>query len=98
MSDHNLLLVIRAINLLSYSQRREGLWDAERAGRIAKRIVTIEETRAGITPGSDYRSEDIDLWFRVRSLSPHFGEGREVRIRYPRVSGDLGLVEEVFTW
>jgi hypothetical protein len=61
MSDHILLLVIRAINLLSYPQRREGLWDAELAGGIAKRIVTIEETGAGITPGSGYKSEDIDL-------------------------------------
>ncbi|KAJ5123150.1 hypothetical protein N7448_009247 [Penicillium atrosanguineum] len=87
-----------AIDLMAYSQRREGLWDAELAGRIAKRIVTIEETGARIAPGTEYGPEEIKLSARVRSLSPSFGEGRVAKIRYNRVSGDTGLVEEVFTW
>lgn len=87
-----------AINLMVYSQRGEGLWDAELAGRIAKRIVTIEETGAGITPGTEYKPEGIELSVRVRCLSPSFGEGGVANIRYNQVSGDAGLVEEVFTW
>jgi hypothetical protein len=81
-----------------YSQRREGLWDSELAGRITKRIVTIEETGAGITSGTEYKPEEIELSARIRCLSPSFGEGRAAKIRYNQVSGDAGLVEEVFTW
>lgn len=88
----------RAIALLSYCQRREGLWDSEIAGRIATRLVSIEETAANIKPGTEYTPGDIALSARVQSLSPKFEEGRRVRVRYNKDKTPLGLVEEVFTW
>jgi hypothetical protein len=88
----------QAIFLLSYCQRREGLWDSELAGRIANRIVRIEETAANISPGADYHPSDIALSARVRSLSPRFDEQKRIRVRYNREGVETGLTEEVFTW
>lgn len=64
---------------------------------VVSQIVTIEETDAGIPPGTEYQPEDIELSARVSSLSPSLEDGRVAKIRYNRVSGDSGLVEEVFT-
>lgn len=88
----------QAIFLLSYCQRREGLWDSELAGRIANRIVRIEETAANISPGADYHPSDIALSARVRSLSPRFDEQKRIIVRYNREGVETGLTEEVFTW
>ncbi|KAJ5757801.1 uncharacterized protein N7511_006495 [Penicillium nucicola] len=88
----------RAIDLMLSCQRREGLWDAELAGRVAKRVVQIEENAAGIEPGADYTPIDIDYDARVRSLSPQYSQGREMRIRYHKQGGGSELVEEIVTW
>lgn len=88
----------QAIFLLSYCQRREGLWDSELAGRIANRIVKIEETAAGILPGAEYHPSDIPLSARVRSLSPQLDEQKRIKIRYNREGDEGGPTEETFTW
>jgi hypothetical protein len=79
-------------------QRREGLWDAAIAGRIAKRVVQIEENAAGVDPGVPYTSVDIDLNARVRSLSPQFGQGRDMKIIYHEKGQGSELIEEIVTW
>ncbi|CAG7930855.1 unnamed protein product [Penicillium olsonii] len=88
----------RAIDLLSTCHRREGLWDSELVGRIARRIVSIEEEAAGITPGSSYTPADIGIIARVRSLNPQYGQEREIKIRYNREGDCAAPVEEIFTW
>lgn len=88
----------QAIFLLSYCQRREGLWDSELAGRIANRIVKIEETAARILPGAEYHPSNIPLCARVRSLSPQFDEQRRIKIRYNREGDESGPKEETLTW
>lgn len=88
----------QAIFFLSYCQRREGLWDSELAGRIANHIVRIEETAAGIPPGTEYHPFDIPLSARVRSLSPQLDEQRRIKIRYNRECDETGPTEETFTW
>lgn len=47
----------RAIGLLLASPRREGLWDAYRAGRVAERVMLREEI--GLEPNSGYRSDVV---------------------------------------
>ncbi|CEJ58440.1 hypothetical protein PMG11_07095 [Penicillium brasilianum] len=88
----------QALFLLSYCQRREGLWDSDLAGRIANRIVRIEETAANISPGTEYHPSDILLSSRVRSLSPQFDEQKRIKVRYNREGDKTGFTEEVFTW
>ncbi|OQE31210.1 hypothetical protein PENSTE_c001G06259 [Penicillium steckii] len=87
-----------SIRLMSYCQRREGLWDSDLAARIAKRIVTIEEMTAQISPTSEYFPADIGLACRVTSLSPAFDQTKRVKIRYNREGLGSGLIEEIFTW
>jgi hypothetical protein len=67
------------------------------AGRIANRIVRIEETAANISPGTDYHPEDIPFSARVRSLLPQFDEQKRLKIRYNREGDETGPTE-VFTW
>lgn len=88
----------QALFLLSYCQRREGLWDSDLAGRVSNRIVRIEETAANISPGTEYHPSDILLSSRVRSLSPQFDEQKRIKVRYNREGDETGLTEEVFTW
>lgn len=88
----------RAIEIMLTCQRREGLWDAAIAGRIAKRVVQIEENAAGVDPGVPYTSVDIDLNARVRSLSPQFGQGRDMKIIYHEKGQGSELIEEIVTW
>lgn len=87
-----------SIRLMSYCQRREGLWDSDLAARIAKRIVTIEEMTAQISPATEYSPSDIGLACRVSSLSPAFDQTKRVRIRYNREGSNSGIIEETFTW
>ena len=87
-----------SIRLMSYCQRREGLWDSDLAARIAKRIVTIEEMTAQISPTSEYFPADIGLACRVTSLSRVFDQTKRVKIRYNREGFNSGLIEETFTW
>lgn len=88
----------RAIDLLSTCHRREGLWDSELAGRITRRIVSIEETAAGIKPGAHYTCADIGIASRVRSLNPQYGQERGIKIRYNWEGDGAAPIEEVFTW
>jgi hypothetical protein len=74
-------------------QRREGLWDA--AGRIAKRYVEIEEDAAGVEPDAHYA--DIDHNDRLKSLSPQYGQGREMKISYHK-QGEGNEFVEIVTW
>lgn len=87
----------RAIDLLLFCKRREGLWDAELAGRVIEHIVRIEEDAAGIQPGAHYTPADIGLSARIRSLTPQYGEGRDIKIRYHK-HDENEVIEEVFTW
>lgn len=87
-----------SIGLMSYCQRREGLWDSDLAARIAKRIVTIEEEAAQIPPESAYTPANIGLSCRVTSLSPAFEHSGQVKIRYNKAGYSPGMTEEVFTW
>lgn len=87
-----------SIRLLSHCQRREGLWDSDLAARIAKRMVTIEESAARIPPGSDYTPPDIASVYRVRTLSTRFEEERHIKIRYNEEGANPSLKEEVFAW
>lgn len=80
----------RAINLLLHSRRREGLWDAELAGHIAERIVSLEESAAGMRPGSEYSPGDIDVSARIGSLSPYFTERKQAEIGYSRMQVSCG--------
>jgi hypothetical protein len=87
-----------SIGLMSYCQRREGLWDSDLAARIAKRIVTIEEEAAQIPPESAYTPANIGLSCRVTSLSPAFEHSGQVKIRYNKAGYSPCMTEEVFTW
>lgn len=87
-----------SLGLMSYCQRREGLWDSDLAARIAKRIVAIEEESAQISPGADYTPDNIQLSCRVASLSPSFEHGGRVKIRYNREVHGSDVIEEIFTW
>lgn len=87
----------RAIEIMFSCQRREGLWDAELAGRIAKRFVEIEEDAAGVEPDAHYTSADIDQNDRVKSLSPQYGQGREMKISYHK-QGQGSEFVEIVTW
>lgn len=87
-----------SIALMSYCQRREGLWDSDLAARIAKRIVTIEEEAAQIPPGSNYTPAHIGPSCRVTSLSPGFEHSSQVRIRYNRDGHPSSVIEEIFSW
>lgn len=87
-----------SLGLMSYCQRREGLWDSDLAARIAKRIVSIEEESAQIPPGADYTPDSIQLACRVASLSPSFEHGGRVKIRYNREVHGPDVIEEIFTW
>ena len=88
----------RAIELMFFCQRREGLWDAELAARIAKRVVEMEEDAAGVEPDAQYTSADIDQNDRVRSLSPRYGQGREMKISYYKQGQGSEPFEEIVTW
>lgn len=88
----------RAIDILSTCQRREGLWDSDLTGRITKRIVELEETAAGIDPGTRYTPSCIALDARVRSITLQFGQERVVKVRYNRVAHSADIMEETFTW
>jgi hypothetical protein len=88
----------RAIDILLTCQRREGLWDSELAGRITRRIVGLEENAAGIQPGAHYTCSEIGLAARLRSLTPQYGQGKEIKIRYNWEGDDRICVEETFKW
>ncbi|KAJ5326055.1 uncharacterized protein N7506_009157 [Penicillium brevicompactum] len=88
----------RAIDLISTCHRREGLWDSELAGRITRRIVSIEEAAAGIQPGAHYTSADIGFASRVRSLNPQYGQENGIKIRYNWEGDSSPPIEEFFTW
>lgn len=79
-----------AINLLLHSRRREGLWDAELAGRIAERIVSLEESGAGLRPGSEYGPGEIGASARIVSLLPYFTERKQADIGYSRMQVSCG--------
>ncbi|KAJ5246360.1 hypothetical protein N7468_001343 [Penicillium chermesinum] len=77
----------RAIELLLFGRRREGLWDYYVAGRIAKHLVAIEESSAGIPDGTPYIPSDIPLADRVRSLSVQFEKEKVVKVQYQHPKG-----------
>ncbi|PYH40693.1 Zn(II)2Cys6 transcription factor domain-containing protein [Aspergillus saccharolyticus JOP 1030-1] len=90
----------RALRLLETCRRREGVWDSDLAGRVARRLIEIEEHAAGLAPDAAYSPADISLDARVRSSSPQFGEGREARLRYIGGScqSEVEPVEETILW
>ncbi|PYH96564.1 hypothetical protein BO71DRAFT_320665 [Aspergillus ellipticus CBS 707.79] len=88
----------RAISLLARCRRREGLWDSELAGRVAKEFTMIEERASGIPPGVPYHPTDIGRSARVRSLSPRFEEGKQAKLRYMVAATGEGEKEQLVTW
>ncbi|KAJ5106854.1 hypothetical protein N7456_003529 [Penicillium angulare] len=89
----------RALNLLIFCQRREGVWDSELAGRIAKHTIAIEESSAKIEPGTVYVPADIGMAARVQTLNPEFENDRGMKVSYNQeVQGEASLAEDLFSW
>ena len=88
----------RAINLMLFCNRREGVWDSELAGRIAKRAVVFEENAANIPPGTPYVPADIPMGVRVRTLSPEFENERGLKIWFDPEDENIPVVEELISW
>jgi hypothetical protein len=59
--------------------------------------VEIEEDAAGVEPDAHYTSADIDQNDRVKSLSPQYGQGREMKIKYYK-QGQGSEFVEIVTW
>ncbi|KAJ5279280.1 hypothetical protein N7478_004652 [Penicillium angulare] len=89
----------RALNMLIFCQRREGLWDSELAGRMAKHTIAIEEFSAKIEPGTVYVPADIGMAARVQTLNPEFENDRGIKVSYNQeVQGETTHVEDLFSW
>lgn len=86
----------RAINLLSFGQRREGLWDYDLAVRIAKQIIAIEESSVGIEKGTCYTAADIPLADRVSRIYVQFEEDKVLKVRYDQLNGTV-IYEETYS-
>lgn len=81
-----------------FCNRREGVWDSELAGRIAKRAVVFEENAASIPPGTPYVPADIPMGVRVRTLSPEFENERGLKIWFDPEDENVPVVEELISW
>jgi hypothetical protein len=89
----------RAIRLLKSCARQEGMWNAALTGRVAQRVIEIEEEGLG-----EVRScNDVPDWARISNVKPTFDrDGRKATLNYSRLkSRDVvgrKTVEEVIEW
>lgn len=86
----------RAMDLMLYSRRREGLWDSVLFAELASKVAKIEERLAGIPEGMPYEPADLPVRARITTISSSFGDGRMVQVRY--LGSDSELLEETLTW
>jgi hypothetical protein len=91
----------RAVQLLLACKRREGLWDSKICGRIAERVIAIEE-KAALThkklAGLDDHiilnsSSDVPGHSRVTVLQSKFEAGNKIQVRYSNVTAGTETVE-----
>ncbi|RAL06663.1 Zn(II)2Cys6 transcription factor domain-containing protein [Aspergillus homomorphus CBS 101889] len=85
----------RAIDIISRSKRREGVWDSDLYFRLALQIAHREEQGAGLEVGAEYTPADIPPEVRV-TVDGKFEEGREANITFMRENVKIG--EEIFQW
>lgn len=91
----------RAVHLLLACKRREGLWDSKICGRIAERVIAIEEQAAlayKMGAGVDDQciltsSSDVPGHSRVTVLQSKFEAGNKIQIRYSNVTAGTEMVE-----
>jgi len=88
----------KAIAVLCDFPRREGLWDGMLAGKVAERIVAIEEE------GIDVRScHDVPDWRRISNVTPIFDiEGKKCFLCYERKESISSIspvkMQETLVW
>ncbi|GFG19129.1 putative C6 transcription factor [Aspergillus udagawae] len=86
----------RAIDLMSRSRRREGVWDSVLFSTLARKMVTIEEEAAGFAKGAMYEPADLPLSARTHTATGEFYEGRQGKIAFFR--DGVKLWEETMQW
>ena len=90
-----------ALRLLFTCNRREGIWDSTTCGRIAERVIAVEEGAAishrSQLPTVDHRkltsSRDIPRSARVSVLWAQFEAGNTMRICYAKLQDRSETVE-----
>lgn len=92
----------RAVHLLLSCNRREGLWDSKICGRVAERVIAIEETaalshkKAAGLPDEQcvlLTPSDVPEHSRVTVLQSKFGAGNKIRVSYSNIEGGGETVE-----
>ncbi|EAW19357.1 Zn(II)2Cys6 transcription factor domain-containing protein [Aspergillus fischeri NRRL 181] len=86
----------RAIDLMSRSRRREGVWDSVLFSTLARKMVTMEEEAAGFAKGAMYEPADLPISARTNAVAGEFCEGRQGKIEFFR--NGTKLREEVIQW
>ncbi|RLL98832.1 hypothetical protein CFD26_106797 [Aspergillus turcosus] len=86
----------RAIDLMSRSRRREGVWDSVVFSTLARKMVAIEEEAAGFAKGATYEPADLPLSARTNLVAGEFCEGRQGKIEFFR--DGIKLREEIIQW
>ncbi|KAF7117476.1 hypothetical protein CNMCM5793_006458 [Aspergillus hiratsukae] len=86
----------RAIDLMSRSRRREGVWDSVVFSTLARKMVAIEEEAAEFAPEAVYEPVDLRLSARTNVVAGEFCEGRRGKIEFFR--DGVTLREEVIQW
>ncbi|KAF7165024.1 hypothetical protein CNMCM5623_009376 [Aspergillus felis] len=86
----------RAIDLMSRSRRREGVWDSVLFSTLARKMVAMEEEAAGIAKGAMYEPADLPLSARTHTVVGEFCEGRQGKIEFFR--DGIKLWEETMQW
>jgi hypothetical protein len=72
----------RAIELMTRNPMQEGLWNSVLVGKVAQRLITLEEGAVAI--GS---SNDIPAEARVQGISVYVGDERRVVLRFSQPLG-----------
>ncbi|GIJ97936.1 hypothetical protein Aspvir_000042 [Aspergillus viridinutans] len=86
----------RAIDLMSRSRRREGVWDSVLFSTLARRMVAMEEEAAGFAKGAMYEPADLPISARTNTIAGEFCEGRQGKIEFFR--DGIKLWEETVQW
>jgi hypothetical protein len=86
----------RAIDLMSRSRRREGVWDSVLFSTLARKVVTMEEEAAGFAKGAVYEPTDLPISARTNAVAGEFCEGRQGKVEFFR--DETKLWEEVIRW
>ncbi|KAF4292627.1 hypothetical protein CNMCM8686_007248 [Aspergillus fumigatus] len=86
----------RAIDLMSRSRRREGVWDSALFSTLARKVVTLEEEAAGFAQGAMYEPADLPVSARTNAVAGEFCEGRQGKVKFFR--NGTKLYEEIIQW